>query len=635
MKQLLSIGIFVIAVVIGYASIQSRTAAVLDSTDELVDDTKEVLSLLKSVHNPASARAATPRLEQAYQAVVAGARKVVDSAKSADRRGGATEEGLRKFNEKVAVFASTMKQIGDENERLQGIRGLPLEFWNTVRRESVSWLKVSVEISGSRFSREQKAYFSDCGQLMDEYGPERVVMVVAPLMTSNQLENTASQLKAKLGGGATSAQMSFGDHTSIMVGPIDNFEKFVAEIDCGQVVENDPGQRMIVLEPGGAPVAVGGPRANSIIPNFTDRGARGFPSSSSPAARALGASGGMPPSPPSGSDRMAAKYGQDRVVVVEVANFLDVTQQMHQAAAALASVRPEIESCELSAARVRVAPVDDFNAFCQSLDFAEIVERNDAEKSLKINVDSAKLAAGSRDLARRVAEKFGGRNSEMIERMLSMGAPDGPDGLPNPSDPNYHKTLCELMDSKVKWTLNEPAIDALLGLDPRDIGDTEVRKQIARNFRELAAAHGHSHNKSKAFRGLALYGGSYSIPILIEALDSERLEAPSGLFEALASFPDSECAEAICRKLGNHFNHDSAVAALRSMGAIAEDALIKTAPTNDATISIAAVELLGEVGTNKSLDLLEKATRSSNSDVRKAAQAATDAITSRSKKPAQ
>ena len=67
------------------------------------------------------------------------------------------------------------------------------------------------------------------------------------------------------------------------------------------------------------------------------------------------------------------------------------------------------------------------------------------------------------------------------------------------------------------------------------------------------------------------------------------------------------------------------------MGPMAEDALIKAAPSDDAKVSLAAVQLLGEVGTKKSLPLLAKAGKSTNLDVRSAAKDAAKAILERSK----
>jgi HEAT repeat protein len=94
-------------------------------------------------------------------------------------------------------------------------------------------------------------------------------------------------------------------------------------------------------------------------------------------------------------------------------------------------------------------------------------------------------------------------------------------------------------------------------------------------------------------------------------------------------------AAAACRKLGNFFNHDAAVACLRKMGPVAEDSLIKTAPSNDPKVSLTAVKLLGELGTDKSIEILSNAAKSRNPDIRDAARDAVKSIRQRKKQPAE
>jgi len=102
----------------------------------------------------------------------------------------------------------------------------------------------------------------------------------------------------------------------------------------------------------------------------------------------------------------------------------------------------------------------------------------------------------------------------------------------------------------------------------------------------------------------------------------------------LASFPDARGAEALSKKLGNFFNDKNAARALRRMGPVGEDALIKVASSDIPEVSLAAVQLLGEVGTQKSLTLLAKAAKSPNPDVASAAKTSMGSIRERMKKTA-
>src|SRR5690606_1646812 len=105
--------------------------------------------------------------------------------------------------------------------------------------------------------------------------------------------------------------------------------------------------------------------------------------------------------------------------------------------------------------------------------------------------------------------------------------------------------------------------------------------------------------KEDAIRGLVIWGGKHSAPLLIQLLEQERFRVPEALLDGLATYKDPKGAEAVCKLLGRIPSHDKAVSTLRKMGDVAEDALMKAAPSNDPKVSLAAIELLGDVGTNK------------------------------------
>lgn len=171
------------------------------------------------------------------------------------------------------------------------------------------------------------------------------------------------------------------------------------------------------------------------------------------------------------------------------------------------------------------------------------------------------------------------------------------------------------------------AAEALLRINPQDVSP-ELRKQIARGFKEIAFD---TFADDDAINGLALWGGKYSVPLLIELLERERTRVPDAVYDALAKYPTPESAEALARKLGDFFAHDNAVRALRRMGPAAEPALLQAAPSRDPKVSVAAVQLLGDVGTEKSIELLRKASSSRNVDVRDLAKASLKKIRERAK----
>ncbi len=188
--------------------------------------------------------------------------------------------------------------------------------------------------------------------------------------------------------------------------------------------------------------------------------------------------------------------------------------------------------------------------------------------------------------------------------------------------------LAQLLNSTDTIGRREAA-DTLLRVRPSDVANPDTRKLIARGYRAVALEDRIS--QEEGIRGLVIWGGKYSVPILIEIMEKERLKLPDALFDGLGQLKDPKGAEAMARQLGNFFNHDGAVRSLRRMGSVAEDSLIKAAPSNDAKASLAAVQLLGDVGSQKSLDILQKASQARNPEIKAAARDAIKRIRDRQK----
>ena len=104
------------------------------------------------------------------------------------------------------------------------------------------------------------------------------------------------------------------------------------------------------------------------------------------------------------------------------------------------------------------------------------------------------------------------------------------------------------------------------------------------------------------------------------------------MYKALGDLKDERAAAPVAARLGNFFVHDKAYSCLRRMGPVAEDAILDVAPSSNPKVCLAAIQLLSENGTQKSLRFLRSAiTKSRNPDVRTAAKAAIRAIIDRSR----
>jgi hypothetical protein len=204
------------------------------------------------------------------------------------------------------------------------------------------------------------------------------------------------------------------------------------------------------------------------------------------------------------------------------------------------------------------------------------------------------------------------------------GATPGNSGLQR-----EYARLAQALNSDDHFGKSEAA-ETLLKVRPSDVANTDTRKLIARGYKTMAEE-GRGFDQEKAIRGLVVWGGKYSVPIIIEMMEKEGRHPSEEYFNALAQLKDPRGAAAIARFLGDFFSHDEAVAALRRMGPAAEDALIAAAPSNNADASVAAVLLLGDIGGDKSVAILTKATGARNQQVKQAARDAIKKIRQRQK----
>jgi HEAT repeat protein len=85
----------------------------------------------------------------------------------------------------------------------------------------------------------------------------------------------------------------------------------------------------------------------------------------------------------------------------------------------------------------------------------------------------------------------------------------------------------------------------------------------------------------------------------------------------------------VAERLGRAPSHAAAVKCLLAMGAVAEPALIKRVPSNDAMVSLAAAQLLGEIGTSQAVPVLRRAVQGRNPMVRAAAKSSLQQISQR------
>lgn len=229
-------------------------------------------------------------------------------------------------------------------------------------------------------------------------------------------------------------------------------------------------------------------------------------------------------------------------------------------------------------------------------------------------------------LAQRVGENL--TAVRLLEHELPFGSP--PDPAENPNSPLFFVANLNELTLGSHFEFAE-ALQRLAVANPENCQDIQTRRAIARRIRDIVVDKS-SHSRDEAIRPLVVWGGKHSVPILIDLLAEGRLGGErEQVIAALALHPTPEGAAAVAKLVGNFFVHDEACQTLRKMGPVAEDALIKIAPSDEPKISIAAITMLGDCGSEKSLELLRQARSSTNPEIKFLAREATKKINERVK----
>lgn len=243
---------------------------------------------------------------------------------------------------------------------------------------------------------------------------------------------------------------------------------------------------------------------------------------------------------------------------------------------------------------VAMAPVDDFHAYCQSLsEVGEVTERDAARRSLVFKLHDPDAPTQS------------AATPPTPEQWARSRVDDAP-----PVARDDYARLAERLGSEFFHEKQEAAA-ALLGGDLRHVGDKQVLRQIAKGFRDLTKdSHYMAFESDTAVLGLMLYGGKYSIPILIEMAREEDVGRDDMLLKALATFSSPEVVEVFAAKLDDFGDRRDAIEALRQIGSLAEDAALadaQRAVREDEYFHIReTLQLLADIGTSKSEPFLQE-----------------------------
>ena len=199
--------------------------------------------------------------------------------------------------------------------------------------------------------------------------------------------------------------------------------------------------------------------------------------------------------------------------------------------------------------------------------------------------------------------------------------------LPKPTPPTQAERLAQLMgdlDSAQDFRRSQ-ALEALQKMAPL----AERREAVA-----LKVAPFLSHNslptQMHAVKALAVWHTEKTLPAIIGCADASQSLLRGAAFDALAQVKAPEAAKAVAAHLAD--DRSRASSALVAMGPVAEEAVLPYATQQDKQARLAAIQILGKIGTQKSIPTLRRLLKYEDGLIRSYARTAGRAILSREKK---
>jgi hypothetical protein len=280
-----------------------------------------------------------------------------------------------------------------------------------------------------------------------------------------------------------------------------------------------------------------------------------------------------------------------------------------------------------------LGPVADFTAFVAAIDFGDVVRKNESRRSLTISVRPTvveqwqhKKDESRKQREKAEEEKHAAEHAAATHEAIKKNKEDLLGG--DPDDPNYYGKLAENMRAG-DLTKRRQALEILMKTSPEQVS-ADAKKQIARAFKRLAEQ-GDAYEKAQAVKGLVIWGGKFSGPILLKLLENAKRHEQRSIIEALGKIKYAGAAQALTERLGDSILRDEATAALRKLGSDAEDALLAAVSAENTRVCLAAIELLGDCGTEKSLPVLRRGLARRDPKIRDALKATIRKIVARQK----
>lgn len=290
------------------------------------------------------------------------------------------------------------------------------------------------------------------------------------------------------------------------------------------------------------------------------------------------------PNPPAG---FGVNLPEDTIVTLHIAEVVnEETSDMvyHKAAKLADGGRTNIESGQLGdRMTLRLGPVRDPQACASRIDFGKV---------------------------RRVH----GRVISVVAHPI--------EGLPPDAD-SLTKTLHELKSPNSMRRMQ--AARRLKAMEPN-----ERREEVARDL-EAYLDDPEFFMQQEILEALSVWGTKKSVPALLQALSTDNPFTRQAIFHCLAHYPDEQVCEVLAKHLEKDMDRHEAAAALKTIGPMAEKAVLKRLHHPEVFLRQEVCKILATIGTKESLPALKQVVAEGEFFTKDEGQRAIEAIQARQK----
>ena len=156
--------------------VQTRSADVLGKAQQMVAEAKALADTLRSIKDEASALSSMADVRDRYKKLSASMRTAYETSASADSHGGITKASADKVAKEMVTFKQKAAEVESEIDRLRKVRGLPRDFWMTLRVAQFDYLEEHSKSFQKFVSADIAKFAQDSSALLAKHSPDRIVV---------------------------------------------------------------------------------------------------------------------------------------------------------------------------------------------------------------------------------------------------------------------------------------------------------------------------------------------------------------------------------------------------------------------------------------------------------------------------